>query len=44
MPLTAKGESILHKMVGTYKSLKKAKNVMYAMINAGKLHGMEKGK
>jgi hypothetical protein len=44
MPLTKKGKSILRDMVGTYHSERKAKSVMYAMINLGRLHGVERGK
>ncbi len=43
MPLSLKGKSILREMVGHYGA-KKGKQVFYASINAGKLHGMEKGK
>lgn len=42
MPLTKKGQSILAAMHGTYKSDKKAKQVMYSMVNAGKLKGVHK--
>lgn len=44
MPLTKKGNTILHHMMGEYKSTKKAKQVFYASINAGKIHGAEKGR
>ncbi len=47
MPLTSKGQTVLGHMMQTYAKKggeKKAKSVFYAMINAGKLHGMEKGK
>ena len=47
MPLTSKGQSILSHMMETYAKKggsKKAKSVFYAMINAGKLHGVEMGK
>lgn len=44
MPLTGKGRSILRDMTGTYHSEKKAKSVFYAMINMGKLKGVERGK
>jgi hypothetical protein len=44
MPLTKKGQSILRSMHETYGSSKKAKSVFYAMINAGKLRGVEKGR
>lgn len=44
MPLSHKGKSILAEMVEHYKSKKKAKNVFYAMINSGKLKGVEKHK
>lgn len=42
MPLTKKGETILRSMTKEYGP-KKAKNVFYASINAGKLHGVHKG-
>lgn len=47
MPLTSKGETILRKMMkpkaeGGYGSEKKAKQVMYSMMNAGKLTGAHK--
>lgn len=40
MPLTKKGKKILKNMEKTY-SKKKAKQVFYAMINEGKLTGVE---
>ena len=40
MPLTEKGKKVLRSMKKTYGK-KKAKNVFYAMINAGKLKGVE---
>lgn len=40
MPLTAKGKKILRRMEKTY-SKAKAKKVFYAMINEGKLKGVE---
>ncbi len=40
MPLTAKGKKIMKNMEKTY-SKKKAKQVFYAMINEGKLKGVE---
>jgi hypothetical protein len=42
MPLTEKGKTILGEMRGTYKDLKKAKSVFYAMVNSGKLTGVHK--
>lgn len=39
-PLTAKGNKVLRSMTKTYGA-KKAKNVFYAMINEGKLKGVE---
>lgn len=42
MPLTKKGESILRSMLKTYKNSKKAKEVFYASLNAGKITGVEK--
>ena len=42
MPLTTKGETILGKMKKTYGSDKKAKQVFYASINAGKLKGVHR--
>ena len=41
MPLTAKGKRILSSMMETYKSKDKAEEVFYAMINEGKLKGVE---
>lgn len=41
MPLTAKGKKILAQMKKTYGSAEKAKQVFYAMINEGKLKGVE---
>jgi len=41
MPLTIKGRRILQKMSSTYKGMKKAKQVFYAMIAEGKLKGVE---
>lgn len=41
MPLTDKGRKVLKSMRKTYKSDKKAKQVFYAMINEGKLSGVE---
>jgi hypothetical protein len=38
MPLTKKGNTILHKMQGEYGK-KKGKQVFYASINAGKIKG-----
>ena len=43
MPLTKKGRTILDSMIGTYGSKKKAKQVFFASINAGKLRGVERG-
>ena len=42
MPLTKKGTKILKSMKKTYGSEKKAKNVFYASINAGKIKGAER--
>jgi hypothetical protein len=44
MPLTAKGAKILRAMKKTYPSAKKAKQVMYASINAGKITGAHRKK
>jgi hypothetical protein len=41
MPLTAKGEKILGHMEETYGSEKKAKQVLYASKNAGKVKGID---
>jgi len=41
MPLTAKGEEILHNMEQTYGSEAKAKSVFYASKNAGKITGVD---
>jgi hypothetical protein len=40
MPLTAKGKKILKNMKKTYGA-KKAESVFYAMINEGKIKGVE---
>lgn len=40
MPLTAKGKKVLGRMKKTYGK-EKAKQVFYAMINEGKLTGVE---
>lgn len=42
MPLTKKGKLILRKLKQEYGD--KAESVFYAMINSGKLTGVEKGK
>jgi hypothetical protein len=47
VPLTKKGKTILAEMMGTYKhkgGKKKAEQVFYASINAGKIKGAEKGR
>lgn len=41
MPLTKKGVKVLGTMKKHYKSAKKAKQVFYAMVNEGKLKGVE---
>ena len=41
MPLTAKGEKILEALIKQYGSEKKAKSVLYAMKNAGKVVGID---
>jgi hypothetical protein len=41
MPLNAKGEKILNAMEETYGSEKKAKSVLYASKNAGKITGID---
>jgi uncharacterized protein len=41
MPLTSKGEEILASLVKQYGSEKKAKSVLYAMKNAGKVVGID---
>lgn len=43
MPLTSKGKKIMKNMIETYGK-KKAKEVFYAMINEGKLKGVEEKK
>jgi hypothetical protein len=43
MPLTKKGEKILRSMTKQYGA-KKAKEVLYASINAGKIKGAHKAK
>lgn len=42
MPLTKKGKKIMASMMETYHSPKKAKEVFYSSINAGKIKGAEK--
>lgn len=44
MPLTKKGGKILKSMRDTYGSDKKAKQVLYASKNAGKISGIDKAK
>lgn len=44
MPLTRKGKKILSSMRETYGSDKKAKSVLYASKNAGKISGIDKTK
>jgi hypothetical protein len=41
MPLTPKGEEILHSMEKTYGSEEKAKEVLYASKNAGTINGID---
>lgn len=41
MPLTEKGNKILHSMEKTYGGEKKAKEVLYASKNAGKITGID---
>lgn len=41
MPMTEKGKKVMESMVKTYGGKKKAKEVFYAMKNAGKLKGVE---
>ncbi len=41
MPLTGKGEKVLDKMKDTYGSTEKAKQVLYASKNAGKITGID---
>jgi hypothetical protein len=43
MPLTSKGEKILEHMEETYGSERKAKSVLYASKNAGKISGIDQG-
>ena len=43
MPLTDKGKRVLAQLVAEYGK-EKAKEVFYAMINSGKLTGVEAGK
>lgn len=43
MPLTSKGEKILAAMVKTYGSEEKARSVLYASKNAGKISGIDEG-
>lgn len=44
MPLTSKGKRILKSMKKTYGSAEKAKSVLYASKNAGKISGIDKAK
>lgn len=41
MPLTQKGQEILHAMEKNYPNEKKAKEVFYASKNAGKISGVD---
>lgn len=41
MPLTPKGEEILHSMRNSYGSEKKAEEVLYASKNAGTISGID---
>lgn len=43
MPMTSKGQKILSSMEKTYGSEKKAKQVLYASKNAGKISGIDRG-
>jgi hypothetical protein len=43
-PMTPKGKKILKSMRETYGSEKKAKSVLYASKNAGKITGIDKPK
>ena len=42
MPMTEKGKRVMRAMMKTYGSKKKAKEVFYSSINAGKLKGVHK--
>lgn len=42
MPLTRKGAKILQEMIEQYGTRKKAKQVLYASENAGKISGIHK--
>ncbi|KKM88061.1 hypothetical protein LCGC14_1262550 [marine sediment metagenome] len=44
MPLTAKGKRVLAAMVKTYGSVKAARRVFHASVNAGKIRGVERRK
>lgn len=44
MTLTKKGKKVLNSMEETYGSEKKAKEVLYASINKGKIKGAERKK
>lgn len=44
MPMTKKGRKIMRHMRAYYGSAKKAKQVMYASANAGKITGVHKKK
>lgn len=44
MPLTLKGKKILKQMKKTYKTTEKSKEILYAMIEEGKITGAEKKK
>jgi len=39
MPLTKKGQTVLASMMKEYGNAKKAKSVLYAMMNSGKIKG-----
>jgi hypothetical protein len=41
MPLTGKGEKVLDNMQDTYGSTEKAKQVLYASKNSGKITGID---
>lgn len=43
MPLTQKGKTILREMIESYKSKKKAIEILHRSINAGKIKGAHKG-
>jgi hypothetical protein len=42
MPLTKRGRKIMNRLKKTYKSLKKAKSIFYALRNSGKIKKVDR--